>query len=158
MKSKYFFVVAICAICHIELSKAQNSNSTTRGFMTQVNSWISRLRGNHNNSNNNNNNSDKDKESEKKNNYQNQPMQYPGMIPFPVMPGLYGPMTPMAMPYGPRPLPATGFAPPMPYGSLTAAGSSLGPSIGASLPMGPSLGASYGQLSPSYTSASHMMP
>jgi hypothetical protein len=146
MRSKYCYLIAICALCHIHIIQTQNSNSTTGRFMSQVNSWISRFRGN-----NNNNNSDKSKENDEKN-QQNKQMQYPGMMPYPIMPSLYGPMAPIALPFAPRPMPSTGFAHPIPFGSL-AAGSSMGPPI----PMGPSIGATYGQLNPSYSS-SHMIP
>jgi hypothetical protein len=150
MKSKYCYLIAICALCHIHLIQAQSSNSTTGRFMSQVNSWISRFRGN-----NNNNNSDKSKENEEKN-QQNKQMQYPGMMPYPVMPSLYGPMAPMAMPFGPRPMPSTGFAHAIPFGSI-AAGSSMGPPIPMGPSIGPNIGATYGQLNPSFSS-SHMIP
>lgn len=156
MKSKYFTILSIWAICYVHLCVAQNSNSTSGGFMSQVNSWISRLRGTHNNKNNSDNG---DKKEEKKT-VLTPPMPYPGMVPYPMMPGIYTPNIPMVPQFGPRPIGPSGYAPAIAapaFGSMTA-GSSMGPSIGTSI--GSPITPNFSPLNPNYAvgSASHLLP
>ena len=160
MKSKYILLIGFSILCSSQVLKGQNSNSTSGGFMSQFNSWISRLRGNNNNNNNsnhnNNQNSDKEKDSQNKGSavqqqqqqqQQMSPVQYASVMPYPMMTGMasmYGPMSgmsPMTMSFAPRPMPSAAFAPGIPFGSL-AAGSSIGPNIGPQLTLGSSLGSS----------------
>jgi len=152
MKSRYI-LLALCVLCASRMASAQSSNSTsvTGGFMNQVNSWLSRLRGTHHQQN-----SDKNKEKEEKEKLHQRPHHmgppYPGMVPYPMMSGLYGPMNPLSsMAFAQRPI--TGAIVPQPFGSI-AAGSSIGPNFGVA----PNSYGSIDQSSFGVGSASHMLP